>query len=220
MATILASFSTPHFDNWINYTKRSEEGKTPSAMISSKGQSIAGLLVESLPSANTIEIIDFDISKVNSTDNGQWTEAYGFTEPQDVVAKQVYLEVPDEDFDTDLTFLNSLLGLIWFDGENELVLKQVRETSLDQEIVDEDRIIQDNKRLFKLALNQELPILVARKKEVKESGELEALAEKKSILKTEITNTEKKPSKIWLYAMGFVALGGVYLAYRKSTSYK
>lgn len=202
MAIILASFSTSNVADYNNEQERVKQGKTPTNMDAGVGQSIAGNLRDSLPEADTLEVVNFLISGVSDEDNNTWVNAYGFTEPTNIQAMQVYLEVPDEDIDTDLEFLKSLIGLIWTDSDtpNGLTLKRVREVegTTDEEIA-------FNSKFFEKGLKQELPSIVV-DIILDEEGE------------TSVTGGKGKASVTSLYIMGFATLGVLYYAYKKSTN--
>jgi hypothetical protein len=205
MATILASFSTSNVADNIKMSNRASQGKTPTHMQAPEGQSIAGNLSASLPEADTLEVVDFNVSGTSDADNTTWVNAYGFTRPTNIEAKQVYLEVPDAEIEAYLEFLAPLIGLIWIDGDVEdgLTLKQVREvgSASDEEIA-------ENSRLFKVGLKQELPNIVIGPLPIdSEEGE------------TSVTEGEGKASVTSLYIMGFATLGILYYAYKKSTDH-
>lgn len=203
MAIILASFSTSNVADFNNEQKRVSQGKTPTKISAPIGQSIAGNLSDTLPEAETLEVVDFQISRVSDADNSEWVNAYGFTQPMDIEAKQVYLEVPDEDIEDDLAFLTPLIGLIWRDGDvtQGLTLKRVREVggTSDEELA-------FNSTFFKNGLKQELPNIVIEPLPIdSEEGE------------TSVTGEKGKASVTSLYIMGFATLGILYYAYKKST---
>tara|TARA_B100000900_G_scaffold416239_1_gene450450 strand:+ start:4080 stop:4688 length:609 start_codon:yes stop_codon:yes gene_type:complete len=201
MAIILASFSTSNVADFNNEQKRETQGESPISMESPLGLSIAGNLSDTLPEAKTLEIVNFLVSGVSEDDNNTWVNAYGFTQPTNIEAMQVYLEVPDEDIDANLEFLQPLIGLIWRDSDtpNGLTLKRVREvgSASDEEIA-------FNSNFFESGLKQELPNIVI--ESLHEEGE------------SSVTSEKGKASVTSLYIMGFATLGVLYCAYKKSTN--
>ena len=148
--------------------------------------------------------MDFLVSGVSEDDNNTWVNAYGFTQPTNIEAKQVYLEVHDEDIDTNLEFLKPLIGLIWTDSDtpNGLTLKRVREvgSASDEEIA-------FNSNFFENGLKQELPNIV-----------LPPLPTDSEEGETSVTGGKGKASVTSLYIMGFATVGIIYYAYKKSTN--
>lgn len=209
MAIILASFSTSSAEDFRKKSERASQGKTPVSMVAPIGQSIAGNLRDTLPEADTLEVVDFVVSGLDDSDNSKWVNAYGFTEPTSIEAKQVYLEVPNEDIDTSLDFLNTLLGLVWIDGEfeNGLTLKMI---SRAEDASDEN--IATQSRIFEEVLNREIADTTSADQEIETD-----MGQQNSEIADE---SSQKKGKLFLYAMGFVAVGGIYYAYKKSTSYR
>lgn len=204
MAIILASFATSNVADFNNEQRRVAQGKSPTNMAAPIGLSIAGNLRDTLPEADTLEVVNFLVSGVSDEDNNDWVNAYGFTQPTNIQAMQVYLEVPDEDIDTNLEFLKPLIGLIWTDSDTPdgLTLKRVREVAgtTDEELA-------ANSTFFENGLKQELPNIV-----------IEPLPTDSEEGETSVTGERGKASIVSLYSMGLITVSLLYYAYKKSTN--